>query len=626
MHRVTFILLFLILPGWCWADSSNLEVLIKKLNAHPQEDSVRSELLTDVAYALKGSNNLLAIKYLDAARVLGEKCNTTGFVGGRLLDLGECYTDLGNTEKALQLFKQAEKIFLARDNRKFIFLSLSKICQVYLSIKDYTHANEYLNKAFESIGNFKRNELLSNWYTMKAEILMQRKNYDSALVTLQRILTLAPQIKDGPEFDVSGLVYTTKSNIGLLHKIMNNYSLALKTFEELRFDSVFTKDPYYIAVIYNNLASTQAALGNYSKAKQYFDSAVPITIQNKYVFLEEENYKNMVDMYAKMKEPILENVYLKKYYKLKDSLYNTDKQNQLNQIEQNFTEEANQRALEEQQDKNKRNRTVALLLGLTALVITIVYFRTRHRSKLLALQKVEIEKQNLILKNLNQTKDKLFRIIGHDLRNPLVTLSRFINQQENKVRSAEDQLQLKKDTMQSLQETIGLLDNLLTWASAQLHQQPVTKHMIVLEDLLDDVRIQVQPQADQKQITLTLESQNPELQIISNKPMLSIVLRNILTNAIKFSYPKSSVQIQVVSMGKQTQIRIQDHGTGMSEEQIRSAMQGEAESSVGTQQEKGSGLGLNIVQDLLQKLGLRWTIESKIQVGTLVTIVYETEE
>jgi two-component system, sensor histidine kinase and response regulator len=221
----------------------------------------------------------------------------------------------------------------------------------------------------------------------------------------------------------------------------------------------------------------------------------------------------------------------------------------------------------------------------------------------------QINRQKDELQTLNHVKDRLFSIISHDLRNPLTTLKSYLSLADDPGLPAAQKEEFKKQTMLSVSQTSNMLDNLLTWANMQLKNTRPVITQINTEDCIDDATGAAAAQAAQKNITIHKKIDAETA--IGEYHILEIALRNIITNAVKYSHPDSNIFISTRNTGQQVQVVVKDEGIGMSREQLNEILNNEAESTSGTAGEKGSGLGLFLVKELLQKIDAVLLIESE---------------
>lgn len=231
----------------------------------------------------------------------------------------------------------------------------------------------------------------------------------------------------------------------------------------------------------------------------------------------------------------------------------------------------------------------------------------------------QINLQKKELETLNQVKDRLFSIISHDLRNPLVTLRSYLSLADDVTISPDKKELFKKSTMEAVTQTCEMLDNLLVWANMQIKNTTASINPVEIDDCVEDVLNTVQAQARHKNILL--EKNITAAVALGDHTILTIAIRNILTNAIKFSNAGSSVYISSLRKNDEVQLLIKDEGIGMDEHQLSQLTLNQTETTRGTGNEKGSGLGIFLVKELLQKINGRLLIESEAGKGSCFTIV-----
>ncbi len=223
----------------------------------------------------------------------------------------------------------------------------------------------------------------------------------------------------------------------------------------------------------------------------------------------------------------------------------------------------------------------------------------------------------------NKTKDKLFRIISHDIRNPFSSLLGSSDLQMKYL----DPLNIDKLTRTSViinsasKKIYDLTQTLLEWSQTQAETFVVRKEKTDLTELVKQVVDFCGISSRPKEIELVF---NPEEQIVLNcdNVMTQIALRNIIMNAIKFSHRNSSVEIRVARNMGRVKIDVADSGIGMSEENMRDLFDDTViQSNYGTEKERGTGLGLMISKELLDKQGGGITVASEKGKGSVFTII-----
>lgn len=241
-------------------------------------------------------------------------------------------------------------------------------------------------------------------------------------------------------------------------------------------------------------------------------------------------------------------------------------------------------------------------------------------SELLAEKEAALKQQRLIamqandLKQLNEVKDRFFSIIAHDLRGPFMGIRGLIEL----IRDHREELDDEKyeevlDLLHSSAENHSkLLDNLLNWARIQLNQVKVTPTETNVRQVMQAAAASWELPAQSK--SLRFNMQLSDFQLTTDQNMIITILRNLISNAVKFSWPDSEIILKTYKDDRTAVFEIQDFGTGMSEKQLRKLFTLEKEvSHKGTSEESGTGLGLVLVSDMVKML--KGTIEVKSKKG-----------
>lgn len=221
------------------------------------------------------------------------------------------------------------------------------------------------------------------------------------------------------------------------------------------------------------------------------------------------------------------------------------------------------------------------------------------------------------LKIANQTKDKLFSIIGHDLRSSIGSFGPILEllTDEKNLDETEKSVLLNA-LIQGSKTSYNLLENLLSWASGQsgrINLEPV--HFNIHEIIESNMDL-LSSSALQKSITLAVNS-HKNASVFADRNSIDLVVRNLLSNAIKFTYEKGSITINVLAKGEFIEIEIADSGVGIKKEVAGNLFNSNSfYTTLGTNFEKGSGLGLVLCKDFVQKNGGDIRVESTLGVGS----------
>lgn len=215
-------------------------------------------------------------------------------------------------------------------------------------------------------------------------------------------------------------------------------------------------------------------------------------------------------------------------------------------------------------------------------------------------------------------KDKVFSIISHDIRSPLQGLYLIVDADINDELSLETVREILPQLKEELKKAFDLFDNLLNWAKIQIKEATVSLSMVDVKALADRITNHLARSAEEKQVQV--KSKFADHSITGDKDILEIVLRNIISNAIKFSHPNEIVSVTGQAVNGFYEIMVSDTGTGISAEMLAKINSKMFYTSPGTNNEQGTGLGIIICRDLVEKCNGSFKIDSQPGKGTLVTI------
>ena len=229
-----------------------------------------------------------------------------------------------------------------------------------------------------------------------------------------------------------------------------------------------------------------------------------------------------------------------------------------------------------------------------------------------------IIRQNQMLAELNSSKDRFFSIIAHDLKNPLGTFKQITRSLADDFDSFSiDERDYFLEEMKTHAEGIyALLENLLTWSSGQRGNLEFNPTDFNLFYIVQGTVNLLKPSADYKKIDILINF-NQEITVKADLNMITTVIRNLISNSIKYTNHGGRIFIDATPENDYTLISIRDNGTGMTEDQISNLFKIDTNrSSYGTDGEKGTGLGLILCKEFIEKNGGKIWVESKVGIGT----------
>ncbi len=272
---------------------------------------------------------------------------------------------------------------------------------------------------------------------------------------------------------------------------------------------------------------------------------------------------------------------------------------------------------------------IAILIGALAIILFKSNKAKIKTNELLRAQKLEIEQQNNSLSKLNSelteqkkevealnsVKDKLFSIISHEFRSPLNSLKGTLTLMEIGALSDAEIGDISKELSDKINSTSIFLENLLNWAKSQMSGFNAIPEYIVL-NLLAEENIQLlKPIATKKNIFI--ENNIPEeSKVYADPNMINLILRNLISNAIKFSLPGGVIEINCEKNKDHQTVSVKDYGIGMTKETINMLFKMHTFTTRGTANERGTGLGLYIAKNFIETNGGKIWVESNVGTGT----------
>lgn len=280
------------------------------------------------------------------------------------------------------------------------------------------------------------------------------------------------------------------------------------------------------------------------------------------------------------------------------------------------------------QDKAEKNKVLGIGALLFALTLLILIINLKKKNKALIQSEKSIHEQanmlhqqNIILRQSEAFKAKLFSIVSHDLKSPIHSLKLIIQMSSDQKLSNEDYAYLMNKLNEELDITSNLLNDLLYWAKAQMETQSISWDNFNLHNITEKCIHTLSPNVKLKQ----LEIQNlipKDTMVMGDEMRCEFVIRNIIHNAIKYSNICASIEVGLFDGENEWDFYIKDNGIGISKERLEQLFtySKSPQSSVGTNNEQGAGIGLLLCHDFIESLGWRLQVESELGQGTIFHI------
>ena len=285
-------------------------------------------------------------------------------------------------------------------------------------------------------------------------------------------------------------------------------------------------------------------------------------------------------------------------------------------------------------DSNYSRNEFTLILWTGHLSLTLLFFllnrqmitsrklniKLNKNNRLLDLQKEKISLRNTQLESLNKTKDKLFSIIGHDVKQPLTSIKGLLSLLEQEEIQDPDLYKIITDLEDSTRNTVNLLDNLLRWATSQTGELKFQPTKLLLNDLVKQAVDSLRYQAKDKSINLSYNSED-QIECYVDSNMMSSVIRNLVSNALKFTNEQGEIKVGTVLKEETVLFIVEDNGVGMKQEEVDNFLDFQTQiSKTGTFGETGTGLGLLLCQEFIARHKGRIDVKTKLGEGTTFTV------
>ncbi|MDC0584298.1 ATP-binding protein [Bacteroidales bacterium] len=248
-------------------------------------------------------------------------------------------------------------------------------------------------------------------------------------------------------------------------------------------------------------------------------------------------------------------------------------------------------------------------------------------NELLGEKSKDLNDKNIQLEEMNGMKDRMLSIIAHDLRSPFNTIMGFSELLYRRNKDKDERLsRMTYAIYDSTAKLYQLLENLLRWAKSQMQEIKINPEILIIKDLMD-VSIQVLKFQMQKKEIKLLMMGDDTLEIFTDGDALSTVIRNLVSNSIKYSSTKGEIIVKCEKVSNGVGFTISDKGTGISDNQLEKILNKvNVKSIYGTNGEKGTGIGLLLTLDLLEKIAVDINIDSQEGKGTTISFVIPSKQ
>jgi signal transduction histidine kinase len=536
-------------------------------------------------YAIGLKNSLAAISIFEERNLLEELSLAYN-------NLAEAYHKTDQIDKSLDFNFKALEVRKQLNDKLGIKLSTKKIAELYSLRKEHRRAIEYFERVLILLNPETDQELKGEILPKLGNEYLEFKEYDKAAEILVKGLKF-----NRSENNQEGILRSLNA-IGKLNLMQNKIKLASLQLDEA----------YNIAI---KLDDKQALLNNYrlhvslDSTRGFYQNA--FFWQNKYFDLRDQLEKEKAQVYSEKPDLPLES---------EVTLFNDpDGQTEVD------TDSYAKTWFNDPYVFYGFVATLVLLLALllySLLKTKQIKDNLNEQEDLLAQEKIRNEailEQTHHLEEVNQVKDKLFSIVSHDLKDSISSIKAFLDLLKEDSISKEEFRDLIPELSENADNASQLLFNLLNWSKSQLQSLEPKPELFNIQDVFHTKMALVEQKVEDKKIVLIDESQRDF--VYADRSMIEIVIQNLITNAVKFSRTGDVITVSNQDVNGKALICVEDTGVGISSENIDKLFNANKNfTTVGTKNEKGTGLGLTIAKDLVELNNGKIWVESTVNVGS----------
>jgi two-component system sensor histidine kinase/response regulator len=542
-----------------------------------------------VAWSNKG-NYPEALNYYFETLKLSEELHLEGLSGNTYTNIAIIYSSHGDKRNAIDFFQKALHIS-EKYGRAATCGPLINLSDLYTDLGQYEIASNYAHRALRISQDESDSSNLAIALFNISTIHKRTNQMDSAQWYLQTSIEISTRIQD-----YAGVSYCLNS----LSEIMigrKNYHQGLALAEKSLINLRRVDDDDLLMNVYHLLYQCYVGIGNADRALHYRNEE--IKIKEKLYDMEKERQAN-------------------------------DLINQYNLERKEFQIQLLEKDIKLQQKEIARSSLLRTVYGGGAIVLTllVIYLAVSNsrwraynrimleRNAVIQEQKETITQQKANVERLNAVKDRIISIISHDFRSPINTLRGFIQLLKFDALTKEQTSHTLEQIDKNLSATLEMTDDLLTWGGAQMAGLKIEKNVFDIGELVKENIQLVHPRSDSKGVSIVNAITHPTT-VCGDRNMINIVLRNLITNAIKFSNTSGTIVISAWYSDRETVVSIMDSGVGIPADRLKTLFDGSLNATTtGTANEKGTGIGLLLCYELTKDNGGKIWAESKLNQGS----------
>nr|WP_297914744.1 tetratricopeptide repeat-containing sensor histidine kinase [uncultured Allomuricauda sp.] len=560
-----------------------------------------------------------ALVHFKKALQLSRKIGDTKAELNIINDLGHDYAYTGNYAEALNLYLIGLDVAQQTENNYMLSILNENIAALYVNQKDFKNALTFYDRV-QRINKEVGNEVFhAETQSNMAALYKNAKNFELAMFNVNKSITTFERLKI---YDWLAYAYEVKGSIYLEQK---KYQWALYWYDQSSMlHQIRLQDDREKINLLNGMAKVYLGLDRDSLSLATVQEGFQLSKKIKSLQGQIDCSETLYLIHKKKKDSDIALSYLELFKRLSDSLSKDKNKQSLALLETKLQyQQEKQELIASNKTALAKQRNYIYFSVLMVLILSTVIFLIRRSEKIQKKLNRELKEKSRVvskrenqLTEINKTKTKLFSIIGHDLRGPIGALQGMLKLFSDGEISKNEFLSFIPKLRNDVENISFALNNLLSWGQTQLNGVTTKPKRIHFEKLvLDNIKLLSEVAASK---SIKIMNQLPENIVLwADYNQVDIVVRNLLSNAIKFTPDAGLITIDAKEIGDVWQIMIRDTGIGMNKEiQKKIFVDTTNITTYGTNNERGTGLGLSLCREMINKNRGQIWVESTLRKGS----------
>ena len=631
---------------------------LKTQNTFVETDTLYINKLIDLATEQRFYNSDSLYILANKALKLSEKADYKNGQATAYMQLGNYYSDNGKHNQGIEHYGSASELANELEDSDLRLVAVNDLAGEYGYKGDYAMALKLYLEAIELADLVQNKNMQSILNENIAELFVSQKDFEQAMKFYKKVKKINDEIGN-PVFmaETMSNMASAYADMGELDQAMFSINSSIRIFEkEKKMDwlayayeikgKVYLKQEKYNWAMYwykqselihkdidderseiallNGMAEANFGAKNDSVSEVYANKALNLSTKLDYMSGTKDCAKILYAI-NKNKGAYEKALYFHELFQqISDTLSRSENQKSLTLLKTKFEydQQKEQLILENDKALAKQKMYVYSTLFILIIFLCITFLIRRNEriqkklNKELLTKQTDLEKSEIHLKEVNQTKNKLFSIIGHDLRGPIGAFQGLIKLFKDGEMTEKEFIAFVPKLKTDIDNIAFTLNNLLSWGQTQMNGAVTAPGITSLEHIVEENIGLLSEIASSKSITLvnTIESNTITY---SDSNQIDIVIRNLLSNALKFTPDNGMVTVGAVQKSNFWEVHIRDSGIGMDEETLGKIFNKDStHTTYGTNDEKGTGLGLSLCKEMVEKnKGMIW-VDSAVNKGS----------